>query len=89
MGFLLDLLFRIVLEVVFEFIGYFTGRVALPIISFGQAKAESLGGDGPFGWHGFKRLPDGTIVASMNATSLVGLLVWLAGIVAVLIWYVR
>ncbi|HEX2117059.1 MAG TPA: hypothetical protein VHM01_21860 [Alphaproteobacteria bacterium] len=89
MSFLLELLFRVLIELVFEFIGYFTGRVALPIISFGRARAEPLVGDGPFAWHGFKRAPDGTIVASMNATSLIGLLVWLAGIVAAVIWYMR
>ena len=89
MGFILELLFRVLLELVVEFIGYYTGRVALPIISLGQARAESFDGDGPFAWHGFKRLPDGTIVASMNATSLFGLLVWLAGIVAAVIWYMH
>jgi hypothetical protein len=51
-------------------------------------RAEKFGVDeGPFAWHGFKRLKDRTIVVQAQMVSLIGLAMWLAvGTLAVLYW---
>jgi hypothetical protein len=72
-------------EAIVEGVSHLVGRVVLPVISLGKVRAEGLTEVGPFPWHGFKRMPDGTIVASINATTGVGLVFLIGTIVSVAI----
>jgi len=85
---LFEIIVRPILEGIFEIVCYFTVAPLLPAISFGDMRAEKFGVDeGPFAWHGFKRLKDRTIVVQAQMVSLIGLAMWLAvGTLAVLYW---
>jgi hypothetical protein len=85
---LIKALSRLVFELVFEVICYFTGRVLLPVLSLGMARAEAVTVDeGPFRWHGFRRTSNGTVVVQQDATALIGLVFWLVALTArVLLW---
>lgn len=75
-------------QFIFEVIGYFTAKVALPIVTLGKARAEAIAADeGPFRWHGFKRVASGIIVVQRSAACLIGLLFWvIGGIAGVVLW---
>lgn len=80
-------LLEIIIQGIFEVICYFTAKILLPVVSFGTVRAEGLQDVGPFKWHGFKQMPDGSIVVQHDTASLLGLLFWVAVVVAVIVYW--
>jgi hypothetical protein len=74
-----ELILRPILEVALQIFAYFTGRVIVPLFSFGMAYVEPA----PKGvrvvvpkWHGFHRGSRGKIVVDCEMGALLGLLFW-------------
>jgi hypothetical protein len=63
-----------ILEFFLQVIAYGVGRALLPIVTFGQMRAETSNENFSFPWHGVAREANGKHVASIDATSLFGLL---------------
>ncbi len=74
-----ELILQPIAEAFLQFVGYFTGRVVVPAISFGRAYVEPA----PKGvrvwpkWHGFNRGSDGRIVLDCEMGALMGVIFWL------------
>jgi hypothetical protein len=78
-----ELILQPIAEALLQFVGYFTGRIIVPVFSFGRAYVEPA----PKGvrvrpkWHGFNRGSDGHIVVDCEMGAVLGLIFWLvAGI---------
>lgn len=67
-------------------LGYLTARLMLPLLTFGALRAERPAGEGPFRWHGL-RMVGATLVVQAGFASILGLVVWLAAIVAGLAYW--
>ena len=78
-----EFLIQTVGEFVLEVAGYFTGRVVIPLLTFGRVRVEP-GRKGEWTtpkWHGLNKQPDGSYLASAEMGALLGLLFW--GVVGV------
>jgi hypothetical protein len=62
-----------ILECLLQVIAYGVGRAVLPILTLGRIRAESVGDQLSFSWHGIARLPGGMYVLSHDVTSVFGL----------------
>lgn len=71
-----------ILEAIFHVVAYGAGRAFAPILTLGRMRAETLDEQLSFPWHGIKRLPDGTCVLSVDATSILGLIILALGAAA-------
>jgi hypothetical protein len=75
-----------VLQPIFEVVCNWTGRIALFVLSFGCVRAD-VGPTDPeklrFPWYGITRDPDGLLVMSGDATTILGLLILIATIVTI------
>lgn len=71
---------RALFEGLFEVFGYWTGRIVVPVLSFGLIRIEGVDRARRVRprWHGFHRGKDGGIVIDDNMTVLLGLLFWVA-----------
>jgi hypothetical protein len=80
-------LLELIAQGIFELAGYFAARVLLPVATFGHVRAVRLSENPAFRWHGFKRLPDRTIVVQHEMACGIGAVFLLACLVAsVLVW---
>ena len=61
-------------EGIVEGICHVTGRLLLPVLTFGKVRPEGLVSPGRYPWHGYKTAPNGRIVASINATTGAGMI---------------
>lgn len=83
-----ELVLQPIAELVLQVVGYFTGRLVVPVLSFGYAVVEPA----PKGtrvypkWHGFGRGSTGGVVVDAEMGSLLGLLFWAAVAVAAYFW---
>lgn len=83
---MIEALIRFVAGVLWEFILYGTGRMALFALSLGRIRAEALHGEtARSSWSGFGRDPAGGLVLSQTWAGLVGGGVWMAGLFALLV----
>ncbi|MFC3695083.1 hypothetical protein [Chenggangzhangella methanolivorans] len=83
---MIEALVRFVAGVLWEFILYGTGRLALAALSFGRAWAEAMQGERTeFPWHGFGRDASGLLVMSQTWTGLIGGSVWMSALFALLV----
>ena len=57
---------------------FYTGKLVLPVISFGWLTVEDRSGSW---WQWFSKLPDGRIAVSHPGTSVLGFLIWVLFIV--------
>lgn len=74
-----ELILQPIVEVVLQFIGYFTGRVVVPVLSFGRAYISPAPRGVPVWprWHGFNRSSDGHIVLDCEMGAFFGVIFWL------------
>jgi hypothetical protein len=71
-------IFRGLVQVLLEGLMSFTGRIALPLLTFGRWRVQRLGDYRDLGWHRlFKRQPDGTMLVGDLPAVVIGLLVWI------------
>ena len=82
-----ELILQAIAEIALQGAGYFTGRVVVPVVTFGKARVEPA----PKGvrvypkWHGFNRGSDGRLVIDAEMGALFGLAFWvLVAVVACL-----
>jgi len=62
-----------IVEGLLQVVAYAIGRVVLLAVTFGKLRGQKHDEELSFPWHGMSRLPEGTLVLSHEATSLVGL----------------
>lgn len=80
-------LLEIIAQAVFELAGFLVGRFLLPFVTVGYVRGERLSENHTFRWHGFKRLPDKTVVVQADTVGFIGVLFLLACIVVgVILW---
>jgi hypothetical protein len=72
-GAVMSVLLEVIAQPLFELAGYFAGRALLPAVTLGRVRGIRLVETVPFRWHGFKRLPDGTIVVHDDVACLIGI----------------
>ena len=67
-------------EGLFQIFGYWTGRIVVPVLSFGLIRIEGVdrARRARPRWHGFHRGKGGGIVIDDDMTMLLGLLFWVA-----------
>lgn len=89
-SFIGELILQPVAELALQVIGYFTGRVVVPVLSLGYASVEPA----PKGvsvypkWHRLNRGSDGSIVVDAEMGALLGLAFWvLVGLGAYLVFW--
>ncbi len=86
-------IFELVLQTILEVVGYFIGRIVVPVVSLGRWNCDSLSDHAPrkkFWATGLYRLRNGQVYLTVEATQLVGVLTILLAIGGgVLIWYSR
>ena len=71
----------VVFDCLMGMIGYPVGRLLLPLVSLGRARAERLTGPiRPFNWFGYRRDESGRIEIEAYFTSLIGLAACLLGV---------
>ncbi len=64
----------ILMDFLLEVVGYPIGRLLLPLISLGRARAEPLTGPiGKFNWFGYRRDEVGQIEIETSLTAVIGL----------------
>ena len=87
-----ELILRPVLEIVLHVIGYWTGRVVVPVLSLGLVRIDPAdrkqvvrpraerkrAGPPPRDRRGFHRAPDGAIIIDEEMAMYVGALFWVA-----------
>ncbi len=75
-----EFLARTVGELVLEVVGYFTGRIVIPVFTFGRVHVEP-GRKGEWTkprWRRLVRLPDGTYLMSAEMGATWGALLWIS-----------
>ncbi|MDR6587625.1 hypothetical protein [Agrobacterium tumefaciens] len=66
-----------IVDIIFEVIGYTTARLVLPIITLGKVRVEPItSAERGFNWLGFKRNRDGSLICQAPMAGLIGLLLW-------------
>lgn len=68
------------LELLLQVFGYWTGRIVVPVLSFGLIRIEHADGKRRARprWHGFHRAEKGGIVIDDDTTIFLGLAFWVA-----------
>ncbi len=67
----------LVLELIFDWIGYRTARFLLPLLTFGRATVEDLTSNrAGFNWFGARHSEDGGHLISATIAGWVGVLFW-------------
>ncbi|MBB4112337.1 hypothetical protein FHT80_001656 [Rhizobium sp. BK226] len=75
----------IIIDVIFEVIGYTTARLVLPLITGGKVRVQAISStETGFNWVGSKRVPDGSLICQAPMAGWIGLIPWVV-VVAVLI----
>lgn len=72
------------IELLLQVFGYWTGRIVVPVLSFGLIRIEHVGNvrrSRPR-WHGFHRAKGGGFVIDEDMTMFLGVLFWVAAGVA-------
>jgi hypothetical protein len=71
-------LLRPLIELLLQLLGYWTGRIVVPALSFGLIRIEHIERAKRIRprWHGFHRGKDGGIVIDDEMTMLLGFLSW-------------
>ncbi|MFZ6756561.1 hypothetical protein ACO0K9_05025 [Undibacterium sp. Ji50W] len=77
-----------VFEILFQIIAYGTGRLLIPVLTLGSMRGEGFKGEAPTGKSSVWRDEKG-IVLSTNLTSLIGVLFWIGGAIAAVIYFNR
>ena len=67
-------------------VGYTTARILFPILTFGKIRVQPASSDEQgFSWFGLKRVPGQGLMCHTNVAGCLGLIPWIAIIVAVLL----
>ncbi|MGK9055603.1 hypothetical protein [Neorhizobium petrolearium] len=67
----------IIIDFIFEVIGYTTARLVLPFITFGKVRVQSISStEAGFTWLGFKRVPDGSWICQGPMAGWIGVSLW-------------
>ena len=75
----------IVLDLLFDWLGYRTARLFLPIFTLGRARADEFTSSRPsFNWLGVQRDSGGKLLFSATMAGWIGVLFWILLLVAVL-----
>lgn len=75
----------IIIDFILEVIGYTTARIALPVITFGKVRVETISSSEPgFGWLGLKRGSDGVYLCQAPMAGWIGLIPWVLGIALII-----
>nr|WP_040326269.1 hypothetical protein [Aurantimonas manganoxydans] len=70
-----------------DVVGYTTARLLLPALSFGKLRVQTLrSSEGGFNWFGFRHETDGRILVESNMAGWLGLFVWIAALVVVIVF---
>lgn len=71
-----------IFDFILEIVGYTTARLALPLITFGKVRVETISSSVTgFGWLGFKQTTDGSYPCPTPVAGWIGLIPWALGIV--------
>lgn len=74
-------------DMIGDVVGYTTARYLLPALSFGKLRVQTLcSSEGGFNWFGFRRETDGSILVESNMAGWLGLFVWIAALVVVIVF---
>lgn len=72
----------LVLELLFDWIGYRTARFLLPLLTFGRATVEDLTSNrAGFNWFGARRSEDGAHLISATMAGWIGVLFWMIALI--------
>ncbi|MFZ6653944.1 hypothetical protein [Undibacterium sp. TJN19] len=83
----MDDIFEILLQLFGQIIGYGTGRLLIPILSLGSMRGEHFDGEtGPDKKSYFWR-DDTGIVVSSGTTTFIGIVFWVAVLIAVVVHF--
>jgi hypothetical protein len=75
----MDSIVTFIFQVVVWGLFSFTGRVALPFLTFGRWRVQRLDDyRSHVAWHGFKRQPNGIMLVSDGPAAALGVMVWVA-----------
>ncbi|MBP1203896.1 hypothetical protein JOD97_001910 [Duganella sp. 1411] len=81
----LDFIGSVLVRVGFEVLGYGTGRVVVPLLSFGRARADKLSLRRYVKPYQLWWREDGQVVLSGEATALSGMGFWIAAFIMMLV----
>ena len=81
----LDFIGEVLVRVGFEVLGYGTGRVVIPALSFGTARGDKLSLRRYVKPYQLWWREDGQVVLSGEATAFVGMAFWIAAFVTMLV----
>lgn len=81
----LDFIGSVLVRVGFEVLGYGTGRVVVPALTFGKARADKLSLRRYVKPYQLWWREDGQVVLSGETTALVGMAFWIAAFVMILV----
>jgi hypothetical protein len=75
----------LVLDILFDWVGYRTARYLLPAITFGRVRADDITSSrSGFNWLGLQREGSGELLFSATMASWIGVLFWVLLLIAVL-----
>jgi hypothetical protein len=77
----------ILVEFIFDVIGYRTSRLLLPMLTFQRVKVDGLSSSQTgYNWLGFRRLFDGASLRDPNSAGWIGALFWALVLVIIVAW---
>ena len=72
------------LDLIWWGIGYAVARLVLPLVSFGKVQVGTARDSSGFGWLGLRRIENGRLEVEATFATLLGLVIFCAGLAAVL-----
>lgn len=74
-----------IFDFILEIVGYTTARWALPIITFGKVRVQTISSsETGFGWLGFKQTADGSYLCRVPTAEWIWLIPWTLGFVVLI-----